>query len=74
VSISDNGPGIGEGEAARLFERFYRGSAAHAEAMPGTGLGLALSQAIVRVCGGMIEASNLPEGGARFTVRLPLAS
>jgi two-component system OmpR family sensor kinase len=74
VSISDSGPGIGFGEAARLFERFYRGSAARADGMPGTGLGLALSQAIVRNCGGVIEASNLPEGGARFTVRLPLAS
>lgn len=72
VSVRDNGPGIEAGEKDRLFERFYRGSIARAEGMPGTGLGLALSQAIVRHCGGTVEAANHPEGGAWFTIRLPL--
>ncbi|QJD31026.1 sensor histidine kinase [Methylococcus geothermalis] len=73
VSISDHGPGIGTDEPARLFERFYRGAMARAEGMPGTGLGLALSQAIAHRYGGAIDASNLPDGGARFAVRLPAA-
>ncbi|QXP87090.1 sensor histidine kinase [Methylococcus capsulatus] len=72
VSICDNGPGIEPGEKDRLFERFFRGSVARSGAMPGTGLGLALSQALVRHCGGTIEVTNIPEGGARFTIRLPL--
>lgn len=72
VSISDNGPGIDADEKDRLFERFFRGAIARADGIPGTGLGLALLQAIVRNCGGVVEASNLPERGAQFTVRLPL--
>lgn len=73
MSVADQGPGISVSELPYLFERFFRGSAARAGTAPGVGLGLALSQAIVQAHGGSIDASNLPGGGALFTVRLPLA-
>jgi two-component system OmpR family sensor kinase len=74
LSVSDEGPGIRVDELPHLFERFYRGAVARAGAAPGVGLGLALSQVVVNAHGGRIDASNLPEGGALFTVRLPLAT
>ena len=73
ISVIDDGPGLRSDELAHLFERFYRGSAARTGAAAGVGLGLALSQAIVQAHGGSIEAASPPEGGAVFTVRLPLA-
>jgi two-component system OmpR family sensor kinase len=72
ISVSDTGPGIKLDEQSKLFERFYRGFVARANDVPGVGLGLALSQAVVRSHGGQIEASNLPGGGAQFLVRIPL--
>jgi two-component system OmpR family sensor kinase len=73
VKVRDTGPGINLDEHPHLFDRFYRGSIARASAVPGIGLGLALSQSIVHAYCGKIEASNAPDGGATFTVRLPLA-
>ncbi|WP_431513700.1 sensor histidine kinase [Variovorax sp. DAIF25] len=75
VRVADHGPGIRSDELPHLFERFYRGAGARSdEATPGLGLGLALSQAVVQVHGGRIEAMNAPGGGARFELRLPLAA
>ena len=74
LKVSDDGPGIAPEELPQLFERFYRGASARTRETPGAGLGLALSQAIVRAYGGKIDAANLPQGGAVFTVRLPLAA
>ena len=71
VTVTDEGPGIRHEELPHVFERFYRGQAARASLTPGVGLGLALSQAIVRAHGGRIEAFNPPGRGAAFTVRLP---
>jgi two-component system OmpR family sensor kinase len=72
MSVSDTGLGIKLDEQSKLFERFYRGFAARTNDVPGVGLGLALSQAVVRSHGGLIEASNTPGGGAQFLVRIPL--
>ncbi|HKX43261.1 MAG TPA: HAMP domain-containing sensor histidine kinase [Burkholderiaceae bacterium] len=74
IRVADSGPGLGVMELPYLFDRFYRGSAARAGGVPGVGLGLALSQAIVQAHGGSIEASNREPRGALFTVRLPLAA
>jgi PAS domain S-box-containing protein len=67
LEVEDTGPGIPEDALPRIFEPFFttkpRGS--------GTGLGLSTVEAIVRAHGGSIRAENAPEGGARFTVRLP---
>ncbi|HZX67280.1 MAG TPA: HAMP domain-containing sensor histidine kinase [Candidatus Elarobacter sp.] len=71
VDVSDTGPGIGEGDADRLFDRFFRGDPAHARESEGTGLGLAIVRSIARVHGGTVSAHARPEGGSLFTVRLP---
>jgi two-component system OmpR family sensor kinase len=73
VAVSDTGPGIAADEMPQLFERFYRGAAARASEVPGVGLGLAISRAIVEKYGGRITVDPRPEGGATFSVRLPLA-
>ena len=51
----------------RLFEPFYTTK----EVGKGTGLGLAITYGIIQEHGGQIAASNHPDGGAVFTVRLP---
>ena len=63
--------GMLDGELAsqRLFEPFFTTKAGGA----GLGLGLAISRDIVREFHGEIEAANRPEGGARFSLRLPAA-
>jgi PAS domain S-box-containing protein len=71
LRVSDNGPGIGEEEHSRLFERFYRGSAALRGKEPGTGLGLSICKEIIDNYGGTIEAGASEDGGAQFTVWWP---
>ncbi|PIM52479.1 two-component sensor histidine kinase [Roseateles chitinivorans] len=69
--VEDDGPGLPAEERERVFERFYRGAAARVADIEGTGLGLALSDLIVRAAGGRIEVGVSRWGGARFTVHLP---
>jgi DNA-binding response OmpR family regulator len=71
VAVSDSGPGIPESEIPRLFEHFYRGSAARASDVPG--VGLAICRLLAEGQGGSIAVSNSPGGGATFHIRLPLA-
>ena len=67
--IRDNGPGLSEEAFARLFEPFFTTKPAG----QGLGLGLTLSAGILDEVGGSLEASNHPDGGACFTLVLPLA-
>jgi signal transduction histidine kinase len=69
VVVEDQGPGIQVEDLPRVFDRFYRAAGAPGG---GTGLGLAIAAWIVERHGGRIAAANRDEGGARFTVRLPL--
>jgi signal transduction histidine kinase len=71
IVVSDDGPGIGPGEQARLFERFFRGDAVRNSSTHGSGLGLAISRDLVRAHGGEITVRTAPGEGAVFTVRLP---
>ena len=68
VELRDTGPGIPEAVLPRIFEPFY----ATKEVGKGTGLGLAIAYGIVAEHGGQISAANHPEGGAVFTVQLPV--
>ncbi len=74
LTVSDQGPGIPDHELPHVFDRFYRGAGARAGTVEGTGLGLALSRAIVLAHGGRIDVENGPSGGTIFQVRLPLAA
>jgi PAS domain S-box-containing protein len=66
ITILDNGSGFADGVLGKLFRPFYTTKAY------GTGLGLAVVQKIVVQHGGHVEARNRAEGGAAFTVTLPL--
>jgi signal transduction histidine kinase len=72
LEVLDRGPGLATDEADRLFEPFYRAEAAEAFGS-GAGLGLAAARSLLRAMGGTIEALPRDGGGARFTVRLPMA-
>lgn len=75
IVVADTGPGLGP-EPDRLFDRFYRADAARTPGgeTPGTGLGLAIVHSTVEGFGGSVEATNRPDGGARFHVVVPLGS
>jgi PAS domain S-box-containing protein len=70
LEVRDHGPGIPEGELARIFQRFER--AASIQNFGGLGLGLYFIQAIVDAHGGSVTARNATDGGARFQITLPL--
>jgi signal transduction histidine kinase len=53
IAVSDHGPGIPDGEKAKVTERFYRGDASRCT--PGVGLGLSLVAAVARLHGGKLE-------------------
>ncbi|MCC6612327.1 MAG: sensor histidine kinase KdpD [Anaerolineae bacterium] len=69
VSIRDHGPGIPEADIERVFDKFYR---APGTAAGGTGLGLSICRGIVEAHEGKLTADNARDGGARFTILLPL--
>jgi two-component system, OmpR family, sensor histidine kinase MtrB len=74
LNVDDAGPGIAPAEYDHVFERFYRGRAAHDRSVVrGTGLGLALVREHVKSLDGEIRVTRSPEGGARFQIDLPLA-
>jgi two-component system, OmpR family, sensor histidine kinase MtrB len=73
ICVDDAGPGISADEREEIFQRFFRGRAAHDRGIArGTGLGLALVRDHVTSFGGTITAEQSPEGGARFKILLPL--
>ncbi len=75
VDVTDDGPGLSDDEAAKVFDRFWRADSARGHrhgSVGGSGLGLAIVQAIVTAHGGRALAGNAPGHGARFTIRLPL--
>jgi signal transduction histidine kinase len=67
--VEDNGPGFDEAIGARIFEQRAKGRESK-----GHGLGLAFVAAVVRAHGGDVAVVNIPQGGARLTLTLPLAS
>jgi signal transduction histidine kinase len=70
TTVRDTGDGISEEALSRIFEPFYTTK----EVGKGTGLGLAIAYGIVQEHGGQIHAANHPDGGAVFTIELPVRS
>ena len=68
VIVSDNGPGVDPAIMSRMFRPFFTTKS------KGTGLGLALVQKIIVTHNGRVTVANGEDGGARFTVTLPLES
>jgi two-component system OmpR family sensor kinase len=72
LSVRDHGPGIADGANDKVFERFWRASESRGRD-GGAGLGLAIVAGVADAHGGSVSVVNDPGGGARFTVRLPMA-
>ncbi|WP_406283205.1 ATP-binding protein [Embleya sp. NBC_00896] len=71
ICVSDTGPGIPEDVLPHVFDRFYKADSSRARS-EGSGLGLSIVMENARIHGGTAYASNMPGGGAKFTLRLPL--
>jgi PAS domain S-box-containing protein len=71
IRVADTGPGIPQAELAHIFEPFFRSARALHEGLPGSGLGLAVSRALVEGHGGTISAESSEGHGSTFTVVLP---
>ncbi|MEZ5416793.1 MAG: ATP-binding protein [Vicinamibacterales bacterium] len=71
LAVADHGPGIPPEDLDRVFERFYRVDKSRGRP-GGTGLGLAIVRHLAELHGGSVAVANVPGGGARFDVRLPL--
>jgi two-component system, OmpR family, sensor histidine kinase KdpD len=68
--IADVGPGIDKAEIGQIFGKFYRGES-HRHRVPGTGMGLAVSKAIVEAHGGTLDVVSDVGRGSVFTFNLP---
>jgi two-component system sensor histidine kinase KdpD len=69
LTVIDEGPGIPEEDATRIFDKFYR--VQRSTEVTGIGLGLPISKGIVEAHGGRIWAANQAGGGVAFTIVLP---
>ena len=69
IQIRDTGPGIPDGIQSRVFDPFYTTK----EEGSGTGLGLSIVYGVIQKHNGRISVENISQGGAMFTIRLPLA-
>ncbi len=70
VTVTDHGPGLDAEDFDRVFERFYRGRGTQ-QAVPGTGMGLAIARGLLNAIGGRVWADNAPGAGARFSIHIP---
>lgn len=68
LDIEDNGKGFPEKETEKVFEKFYR---LKDSKTGGTGLGLSIVKGFIEAHGGTVILSNVPSGGAKFTIEIP---
>lgn len=73
-TIHDSGPGFAPEELQRIFEPLYRGEQSRNRSTGGAGLGLTISQRIIRQHGGELAAGNHPGGGAILSGWIPAAN
>jgi len=72
LEVADQGPGVPEEDAPRIFERFVRAGGARGGGTNGSGLGLSIVAAVAEAHGGRASYRPRPGGGSLFEVRLPL--
>ncbi|HEX3367898.1 sensor histidine kinase [Phenylobacterium sp.] len=70
VQVTDEGPGVPEGELGKLFDKFYRGAAA--KRLPGTGLGLSIVRGVMQGMGGQASAALRTDGPSGMVMSLTL--
>ena len=68
ITVKDNGPGISESDLEKIFDPFFT-----RKKTMGVGIGLSICHGIIEDHKGEMYANNVPQGGAVFTIRLPLA-
>jgi signal transduction histidine kinase len=72
IKVTDTGMGIPEDELDQLFARFFRASTATRAAVPGVGLGLSITKAIIVAHHGELDVQSVVGKGTSFIIRLPL--
>jgi signal transduction histidine kinase/CheY-like chemotaxis protein len=72
IDVIDTGPGVTEADRERIFEAFEQLDGSYARRHGGTGLGLTISRELAQAMGGDLQCSAAPDGGAQFTLVLPL--
>ena len=70
LAVGDDGPGLDNAQAARVFDRFYRGPGS-ADDGSGNGLGLAIVRRVAELHGGRVQVQRSALGGAQFEAQLP---
>ena len=74
ISVKDSGPGLSEGDQARIFERFFRVDPSRARhAGEGSGLGLSIVDAVMKAHGGSVSVESIVGEGATFTLHFPIS-
>ena len=71
LSVADDGPGMPAEDAARAFDRFWRGDSSRQRRSGSSGLGLAIVRAVAEAHGGSADVLSSPGKGTTFTIRLP---
>jgi signal transduction histidine kinase len=71
IAVRDQGIGMDQQEAKRVFQKFYRTRKAEESGEAGTGIGLSIVQQIVEQHGGRVELESRPGAGSCFTIVLP---
>ncbi|MEC5180043.1 sensor histidine kinase [Arthrobacter sp. CG_A4] len=71
LHVEDTGMGMTAADASQAFTRFFRSPAVRAHSIPGAGLGLSITKAIVEEHGGTVTCNSRPGHGSTFTVALP---
>ena len=74
VDVVDSGIGIADSDVDRIFEKFYRADDTRLADITGSGLGLALTQEVVRMHGGEVRVRSELNKGSTFTMTLPVTS
>jgi len=73
-AVSDNGIGMTDEQAARLFKPFIQADRTTTRRFGGTGLGLYLTKSFVTILGGSLKVDSAPGQGATFTMTLPITT
>jgi signal transduction histidine kinase len=72
LAVRDEGPGVSAGDQAKLFLKYFRSDETRRSGALGSGLGLYFVRLVAERHGGRVAVENRPEGGAQFTLELPL--
>ncbi len=71
IAVRDRGRGVSSEDLPHLFDRFYRGADARRHTS-GTGMGLSIASGLLAAEHGRVQAKNCPDGGAEFTITVPV--